>query len=161
MIRECWIWGALYVLVGCASSSKPSQMIATDRPFDLAIDGQGYFIVETGLGGYLFTRKGDFVVDSQRYLATSDGYRLAPPIQLPENTQDLLVSPDGQITAIVSGSSEHQTVGKVVLACFNNPSALQREGDYYLPTSRSGDPIPHVPGSKGVGVIKFGFLERE
>ncbi|GIW77694.1 MAG: hypothetical protein KatS3mg104_2757 [Phycisphaerae bacterium] len=51
MIRKCWIWGILYVLVGCASSSKPSRLIATDRPFDLAIDGQGYFIVETGLGG--------------------------------------------------------------------------------------------------------------
>lgn len=161
MIRRYWIYGGLCLVVGCASGSGPVQLIATDRPFDLAIDGQGYFIVETGLGGYLFTRKGDFVVDSQRYLATSDGYRLAPLIQLPENTHDLRVSPSGEVLALVTGSSKPQAVGKIVLACFNNPSGLEREGEYYLPTSRSGDPTTHVPGSAGAGVIKSRFLERK
>lgn len=159
MIPNRWMCLGLCVLIGCASSSKPSRLMVTDRPFDLAIDGQGYFIVETGLGGYLFTRRGDFMVDSQRYLITSDGYRLAPSIQLPENTHDLVVSPDGQVSAIVAGSSRPEVVGRIVLACFHEPSMLQPEGDYYLPTSRSGDPIPHVPGSAGAGVIKSRFRE--
>lgn len=150
---------ALLFVAGCASTHA-GKITPTDRPFDFAIDGEGYFIVETGRGGYLFTRKGDFIVDSQRYLATADGYRIAPSIQLPENTHDLTVTLDGQVLAITAGTTRPQPAGRLVIATFVNPSALERDGDYYLPSVGSGDPKTHVPGSGGAGTTKSRVLEE-
>lgn len=150
-----------FVLMGgCASSPPHGKLTQTDRAFDFAIDGEGYFIVETGLGGYLFTRKGDFMVDSQRYLATTDGYRLAPSVQLPENTHDLSVTLDGQVMADIAGATQPQPAGRFVIATFATPAALQRDGNYFLPTVGSGDPVTQVPGSGGAGTIKSRVLEK-
>ncbi len=149
---------ALVLVTGCASTPQ-GKLTVTDRPFDFAIDGEGYFIVETGRGGYLFTRKGDFIVDSQRYLATADGYRIAPLIQLPENTHDLTVTLDGHVLAITAGTTRPQPAGRLVIATFVNPAALERDGDYYLPSVGSGDPKTHVPGSGGAGTTKSRTLE--
>ncbi len=148
----------LLTVAGCASSPR-GTLTPSDRPFDLAIDGEGYFIVETGFGGYLFTRRGDFVVDSQRYLATSDGYRLVPLIQLPESTDDLSATLDGQLVARTTTGAT-VAVGRIKIATFTNPAGLQREENYFMPTAASGDPVPHTPGSGGAGTIKSKMIER-
>lgn len=150
---------ALIFVPGCASTPR-GKLMATDRPFDFAIDGEGYFIVETGLGGYLFTRKGDFIVDGQRYLASADGYRIAPPIQLPENTHDLTVTLDGQLMAFTAGTTRPQPAGRIIVATFANPSALKHEDHYFLPTAGSGDPKTHIPGSGGAGTLRSRTLEK-
>ncbi|MBN2898350.1 MAG: flagellar hook protein FlgE [Clostridia bacterium] len=46
----------------------------TGASTDLAISGDGYFIVDDGEGGYNFTRAGNFGVDSDGNLVTADGY---------------------------------------------------------------------------------------
>lgn len=49
----------------------------TGRVFDLAIDGEGFFVVSDGQGGELYTRDGSFDVDSLGYLVDpSTGYRV-------------------------------------------------------------------------------------
>ncbi len=154
MLSVCF----LFVAAGCATNQK-GALVPTDRPYDLAIDGEGYFIVETGRGGYLFTRKGDFVVDAQRYLATADGYRIAPALQLPENTNDLVVTLDGQVGALTIERTP-EPVGKIKIATFPDASRLERDGDYRGPTASSGDPVPHTPGSGGAGTIKSRMLEK-
>jgi flagellar hook protein FlgE len=45
----------------------------TDNPYDMTISGDGFFIVDTP-NGYLYTRAGNFKLDDQGYLTTSDGY---------------------------------------------------------------------------------------
>lgn len=47
----------------------------TGGPFDLAIEGPGYFAVQTP-NGLAFTRSGDFKVDGNGQLVTTDGYRV-------------------------------------------------------------------------------------
>jgi len=148
----------LVLVTGCASTPA-GKLVETDRPYDLAIDGAGYFIVETGHGGYLFTRKGDFVVDSQRYLATADGYRIAPAMQVPENTADLIVTLDGKVSAVTT-TRRVESIGVIRVATFADASRLDRDGVYYLPTAGSGDPITHLPGSGGAGTIKSRALEK-
>jgi len=45
----------------------------TDNPLDVAIDGDGWFVVQTPQG-IRYTRKGNFAVSRNGMLVTSDGY---------------------------------------------------------------------------------------
>lgn len=45
----------------------------TGRPTDLAIEGRGFFVVDTPAGSRSFTRAGIFGFDKNGFLATSDG----------------------------------------------------------------------------------------
>jgi flagellar hook protein FlgE len=54
-----------------------AAMQRTDNPSDLAIEGEGFFVVDTNgtdAGGMFYTRAGTFYVDNAGYLVTSDGY---------------------------------------------------------------------------------------
>ncbi len=147
------------LLTGCSTVSK-GTLRPSDSPYDLAIDGDGFFIVETGQGGYLFTRRGNFVIDSNRYLVTSDGYKLAPAIKVPEQSGTLNVTLDGNVTTVLPNSNVVSYIGNIRLAMFPNPSGLDRDGHYYLPTASSGEPVTQKPGSNGTGTIKSGFIEK-
>lgn len=50
--------------------------ITTDSPTDLAIQGNGFFIVEDSSGGVFMTRAGSFTPDSSGRLVNAAGYRL-------------------------------------------------------------------------------------
>jgi len=49
------------------------QIIETANPLDLAINGEGFFVVDTG-AGIRFTRDGSFKLNSNMELVTSEGY---------------------------------------------------------------------------------------
>ena len=46
----------------------------TDNPFDMMVNGDGYFIVQNENGDYFYTRAGNFHADDEGYLVTSNGY---------------------------------------------------------------------------------------
>ncbi len=48
----------------------------TDCPYDFAIEGEGFFAVETGWGGVRYTRAGNFRLDTESFLVTADGHRV-------------------------------------------------------------------------------------
>jgi flagellar hook protein FlgE len=58
----------------------PAPFQRTDNPFDMMIGGDGFFIIEApggaqpGQEGYFYTRAGNFKLDDQGYLTTTDGY---------------------------------------------------------------------------------------
>jgi flagellar basal-body rod protein FlgF len=69
----------------------------TDNNFDLSLDGTGFFVVQTE-EGERYTRNGSFLIDSEGWLVTKDGYRVLGengPIQLKKN--NFLVDEDGKI----------------------------------------------------------------
>ena len=45
----------------------------TDRPLDVAIQGDGFFKVRGVDGSYAYTRNGNFVINSQNFLTDNDG----------------------------------------------------------------------------------------
>jgi len=73
----------------------------TDDPLNVAIQGQGFFEVETAEGERLYTRSGDFQVDPQGMVTTPHGHKLmssAGPVQLlPGET--LIVRENGMLAA--------------------------------------------------------------
>ncbi|MBC7782952.1 MAG: flagellar hook basal-body protein [Burkholderiales bacterium] len=147
------------IIAGCTAAPR-GTLLRTNRPYDFAIDGEGYFIVETGHGGYLFTRRGDFFIDTNRYVVTADGYRLAPPLQIPQDAGEMRVALDGRVVSITSAGRGAEPVGRIRVATFAKPDALDRDGTYFIPTAGSGDPVTREPGSGGAGTIKTGFLEK-
>jgi len=50
-----------------------APLARTDNPFDMMVSGDGFFIVETPEGN-LYTRAGNFKLDDEGWLTTSDGY---------------------------------------------------------------------------------------
>lgn len=72
----------------------------TDNPLDLAIDGNGFFVIQDPETEELYlTRGGNFIVNPSGYLSTPDGMRVmsdAGPITLAGS--DVTVSETGQIS---------------------------------------------------------------
>ena len=78
------------------------QLTQTGGAFDLAIEGPGFFLIETP-GGERLTRAGGFRPDANGELVTKDGYRLLDagraPVFVPPGTGDVGISPDGTLSA--------------------------------------------------------------
>lgn len=53
---------------------QPGSLENTGLPSDLAIDGNGFFIVRKGDGTQAYTRDGAFTLDSSKKVVTADGY---------------------------------------------------------------------------------------
>ena len=67
------------------------SMQNTGRPLDLAIEGNGYFVVNNGENSY-YTRAGNFYLDEQGNLINSGGYYLQSDngnIAIPTDAQKL------------------------------------------------------------------------
>ena len=69
------------------------------NPFDLAVQGEGLFKVETS-EGTRYVRAGIFGLDANRELVTPQGFRLDPSIQLPANATGFAVQGSGQVLAL-------------------------------------------------------------
>jgi len=139
----------------------------TGNPFDLAIEGDGFFVVEKPDGSRLFTRDGSFKisVDGQdRVLVTSEGYRVLSAdedyITIPEELSEISISADGIITGKdVDGNI--QEISRIALAKFLNPAGLISAGNnYFEQTSASGEYVLKQDATdQGYGNILQGFLE--
>ncbi|WP_456484962.1 flagellar basal-body rod protein FlgG [Desulfurobacterium sp.] len=140
------------------------SLIKTDKKFDLAIQGDGFFKIELPGGGEAYTRAGDFQVDSEGYLVTPEGYRLSPNIQIssPETIVNVSISPNGNVYIVRNSGGQETTeeVGKIKLYKFINPSGLKSlGGNLYAQTDASGEPIEGDPNTDGYGKLLQGFLE--
>ncbi len=114
-----------YTVVGTRSPDQTvGASIVTGRSLDAAIDGDGYFAVQTAQGER-YTRDGAFqVVDGQ--LTTAGGKQVLDeghsPIAIPEGETDVSIGDDGTVYA---GS---ESVGQLALFRFANPDVMEREG---------------------------------
>lgn len=136
---------------------------STGRVLDLAVSGDGFFIVEDGEGNEFYTRAGNFYIDADGYLVTSDGYHVLNPergrIQVvPEGrtVENISIDPNGNINVIFSGSTTVEQRGTIGLATFSNPAGLERVGgNLFRETDNSGD----ANVTDGGGKINSGRLE--
>lgn len=132
----------------------------TNEALDLAIRGQGFFEVALPDGTSGYTRNGAFKINEEGMLVTQDGHKLSAQVQLPPDSSEVKVEPDGRILVTLAGESQPVEVGQIELAGFVNPSGLNPVGDnLYLTTVESGDALRSRPGENGSGSIAQGFLE--
>lgn len=106
------------------TSFSQGALTQTGGQFDFAVEGDGFFLVETPLGQRL-TRAGSFSPNAEGDLVTPDGNRVldpgGAPVFIPPGASDISVSADGTI------SSEGNPVGQMGLVQPLDPQQLVRE----------------------------------
>ncbi|MEE4189552.1 MAG: flagellar hook-basal body complex protein [Roseobacter sp.] len=106
------------------TSFEQGALTQTGGQFDFAIEGDGFFLVETPQGQRL-TRSGAFSPNAEGDLVTADGYRVldqgGAPVFIPPGAADVSVSSDGTI------STNGDPVGQMGLVQPVNPQGLVRE----------------------------------
>ncbi len=124
---------------------------STGNPLDLAISGQGFFTVQ-GPGGPLYTRNGNFRVDSAGKLTSADGYAVqstaGSSITIPGKLP-IEISSDGTVT------QDGKTIGQLQLADFTSGTGITKQGNNYF---RAADPAATVKRPSG-STVEQGKLE--
>ena len=96
----------------------------TGGAFDLAIEGEGYFLIETP-GGERLTRAGAFTPNENGDLVTPEGFRVldagGAPVFVPQGDGPVGIAPDGTVSA------GGQPVGQIGLVKPVNPTGMLRE----------------------------------
>lgn len=130
----------------------------TDNPLNIAINGDGFFQIETP-DGTRYTRDGNFQRDSQGRITTSSGFGLIPAITVPADARSVTISNTGQVS-ITQSSGQVTVVGNIQLASFINPNGLESLGqNLFAQTPASGDPRVDTPAANGLGALQQNFLE--
>jgi flagellar basal-body rod protein FlgG len=147
-------------ITGTGRITTQGALNTSTNPFDLAIEGDGYFQIARPDGVTAYTRAGNLHVSSEGKLVTNDGLPLQPEIQIPENAQAVTIGTDGTVSVTVQGQAENTEVGKIELARFVNAAGLQAVGgNMYIETAASGSPQTGAAGIEGRGQIRQGALE--
>ncbi len=136
------------------------NLVTTNNPFDISVDGRGFFEILLPDGSQAYTRDGTFQLDSDGQLVTSSGYVVQPAVTIPPSAQAVTVGVDGVVSAVLPGQADPIQVGSIQLTDFVNPGGLQPRGEnMYIETIASGPPQPGTPGLNGLGRLSQGTLE--
>jgi flagellar basal-body rod protein FlgG len=155
--------------IGLGTRSAASEVIMTQgdfnltsNPFDLAIQGAGFFQVSRPDGSLAYTRDGSFHQNNQGTLMTKDGDLMIPNLTIPSNATEITISQYGVVTAKIPGQTVGAQLGTVQLATFANPGGLDSiGGNLFQQTASSGNAITDLPGGNtGMGTLQQNYLEN-
>ena len=142
---------------------KQGTLKSTGRQLDLAIEGDGFFVVRHG-EKELLTRCGAFALDRDRQLVLTvaeTSVLVQPAIKIPQDSREIQISADGTVVILKSSDATLSVIGRIPLARVASPARLQPLGQtLYLANDDSG-PIETGPAmTEGYGEIQQGFLEQ-
>lgn len=103
----------------------------TDRKLDVAIKGDGFFVVDTA-NGPRYTRDGNFSMGIDGTLLTREGYAVRG-----EKGVIKLTTADVTIDATGNVQEKGVTLDRLKLVSFNNISGLRREAGFFVPSDPS------------------------
>jgi flagellar hook protein FlgE len=152
----------------------------TGETLDLAIDGDGYFIIQDG-ASYTYTRAGNFYTDTENYLVDANGnyvmgceidddgnpvYRDAggnvcqptdpgahltlERIFIDPDYYDVSINANGQVVALNGETSVSEVLGHLALATFSNPNGLEKIGGNSFRTTVNSGDPVYQPPGQGV-----------
>lgn len=132
----------------------------TNNPLDIAIRGEGFFILRRPDNTFAYTRDGSFQRDRNGQIVTSQGYILEPGITVPDNAVEVRISRNGAVTVMTDAGTDEQTLGQIELARFVNPAGLHSAGEnIYLESVASGRAFFEQPGLNNTGEVIQAQLE--
>ena len=120
----------------------------TGAPFDVALNGAGYFAVQTQQGER-YTRDGHFTLDASGQIVTSDGNPIlgdGGPITITPDDGDVHIGTDGTV------SGKNGQIGKLRVVDFANDRALVKEGSSLYSTTQT-------PNTAADATVRQGMLE--
>jgi flagellar basal-body rod protein FlgF len=122
------------------------ELVKTDNPFDLALEGEGFFVAGEG-GKTGFTRDGRFSLDAGGRLVTAGGLPVqgkSGPITV-NPTLAAVINSDG---TLMQGGN---VVDKIKVVKFLKPGALQKSGGGLLTGTEAG--------TEAAAAVRQGFVE--
>ena len=137
------------------------NLTPTEKQYDLAIRGEGFFKVRMPDGRTTYARDGSFDLDAQGQLVTRDGYQVEPGITIPNNATSVSINAQGTVEVQIPGQTAPQALGQLQLSRFINKVGLESLGDnLYVETAASGPAIDGVGGGEGFGTLQQNYLEE-
>jgi flagellar basal-body rod protein FlgG len=146
------------VALGAHVFFAQGKLARSAGPFDLAIDGPGFFSLIDARGHRYYTRDGDFSRAADGTLRNTRDLRLEN-FRVPADALSATVAADGTVTATFA--SGPRSIGRVRVAEFAAPDRLRAlDGALFEATAGSGKPREIAPGSDGGPKLRFGMLEQ-
>jgi len=159
------------------------SLISTINTLDLAISGDGFYVMQDKNNKDFYSRVGQFQLADDGLLINSDGDRVmgAKGVAIPNNgpyelesvkiNRTIGQSPEGDLSSIdigkdgvvsaVYNNGHIEKVATLILVKFNNPQGLTQLGDTkYLKTTSSGPEMANRPGYGGLGSLRSGAIEQ-
>ncbi len=122
-----------------ATDLSQAGLRSTERQLDVAIQGNGFFQVDTPLGTR-FTRAGSFFTNAEGALVTAEGYAVignGGPINLQAEDYEVKIGEDGTIVALTPNGQEPR--GAIGVFKFSDNSALEKVGNTFFKTDATPD----------------------
>ncbi|MDC9729733.1 MAG: flagellar basal-body rod protein FlgG [Methyloprofundus sp.] len=136
------------------------NIIQTENPLDIAVNGRGFLQILMPDGEINYTRDGSFKISSTGEMVTSNGMPLEPSIVIPEDALSITIGQDGTVTALQPGDAAPTQVGQIQTVNFINPAGLEPIGENLFRESVASDaPIIGTPGENELGILIQGSLE--
>ena len=137
--------------IGTQIDMSEGELVNTGNGLDAAIDGNGFFAIQTDRG-VRYTRAGNFIVDSQGELVTKDGSKVLSTDDRPISASDGTVAiQDGGVVTV-----DGNEVGRLKIVSFPDVRNLQKEGLFRFQWNGAPEQVQNVADPH----IKAGYLER-
>jgi len=147
--------GAIYRIM------EQGSFEVTTNELDVAIAGRGFFQIQTPNGETAYTRAGNFGLNADGDIVTSQGYLLEPNINIPEDAQDTIINASGEVLVKLPGQVAYANQGQIQLAMFANEGGLEAIGDnLFMETESSSSPTTGNPGEDQFGRLEQGIVEN-
>jgi len=146
------------VALGTRVLFNQGKLARSPGPFDLAIDGPGFFTLSDDHGRLRYSRDGEFSRGADGALRNSQGLWLTG-VRIPADAVSATVAADG--TVEVAAPAGKRVVGRIRLAEFSAPEALRDLGNgLFEAMPAAGRRRDVVPGSDDGPKLRFGMLEQ-
>ena len=136
---------------------SPGGTDRTGNALDVAINGDGYFAVQTQRG-VRYTRNGSFQINPQGQLVTGDGDPVlgdGGPIAFQPNDRQIRISPDGTVSVREGNSKTDSLRGKLRVVAFAKTQQLKKDGSATFNLVGNGAPVE----AKSASLVQ-GSLEK-
>ncbi len=132
--------------------------VQTGNKFDWSIEGDGFFQLDDN-GRTVYSRAGNFKINKDGVLCSTEGLKLMPEITLPQQAIDFTIDSGGTWTA-TDYQGQPLATGRVQIVKFINPAGMTSRGrNLFEATEGSGEPLLDYPGQNGFGTISQHYLE--
>jgi flagellar basal-body rod protein FlgF len=131
---------------------RPGSMQRTADPLDVAIDGKGYFVVQTQRG-QRYTRNGAFGINASGQLVSSNGDLVlgtSGPINFQNTDHDIVISATGVVSARDGSGTTSVLRGQLQLVDFENPQQLQKDAASTFEAPPNANQKAIAPGTRVV-----------